>query len=281
VYAFDLISNALWAARMSAPPRWQPPPPRLCTLCSGRCYPVEEQLVDGAIYHKGCFRCQTCSKARLCLCSALRGSLRGARSGSVAPRVNRSIDPRRDSSAPFALLRSWLLCAHSCSKALSLGEFASYRLPSGGLVIFCKPHFKQAFQESGGKYSGLAAEGSVPPSSPLTGASPSQSYRPSGIALFDDDQPAIVHKREPAKKDKSAFESGFPQEFKLGSASKMLVNKCTACSTKVFPFCKVEFEGQLYHNDCFKCAVCQLQLTEKTADCDADNKPACFQHRRR
>ena len=186
-------------------------------------------------------------------------------------------------------------------QALSLGEFASHRLPSGGLLIFCKPHFKQAFQESGGKYSSLAAEGSMPPASPQAGAAPSASYRPSGLALFDDDHPAPVPKREPPKKDKAAFESGFPQEYQLnlGSAKKMDGNKCTTCSGKVFPFCKLEVGGQLYHHDCFKCAVCQMQLTEKTARTpirqthslltltppqagwDAEGKPACLKHSKR
>ena len=168
-------------------------------------------------------------------------------------------------------------CSHS-TQALSLGEFASHRVASGGLVIFCKPHFKQAFQESGGKYSSLASD--VPPASPgPRTASPGASYRPSGLALFDDDHVPVPPKREPPKKDKSAFESGFPVEFVLGGTpSKMAGNKCAACNAKVFPFCKLEKDGQLWHADCFKCTVCQAQLTAANSGKDGEGKPACLKH---
>ena len=43
---------------------WTAPPPKLCTLCLSKVYPVEELYTDGTLYHKKCFRCQTCYKAR-------------------------------------------------------------------------------------------------------------------------------------------------------------------------------------------------------------------------
>ena len=43
---------------------WTAPPPKLCTLCISKVYPVEELYTDGTLYHKKCFRCQTCYKAR-------------------------------------------------------------------------------------------------------------------------------------------------------------------------------------------------------------------------
>ena len=51
---------------------WTPPPPRLCSLCSLKVYPVEELLVDGVLYHKACFRCQTCAKVRHACITRLR-----------------------------------------------------------------------------------------------------------------------------------------------------------------------------------------------------------------
>ena len=43
---------------------WVAPPARLCSLCNGKVYPVEELHVDTVLYHRNCFRCQTCNKAR-------------------------------------------------------------------------------------------------------------------------------------------------------------------------------------------------------------------------
>jgi len=123
---------------------------------------------------------------------------------------------------------------------LTLGEFASHRLSKGGLAIFCKPHFRQSFLEAG-RYESIATEANTAPPSP-------SNFRPSGVTLFSDEHEPVVHVRKESRlKD---FDSGHPQEFKIGTVSGLAANKCTACAGKVFPFCKLETtEGLLYHAD--------------------------------
>jgi hypothetical protein len=42
---------------------WLAPPPKLCSLCNGKVYPVEELYVDTVLYHRNCFRCQVRARA--------------------------------------------------------------------------------------------------------------------------------------------------------------------------------------------------------------------------
>lgn len=96
---------------------------------------------------------------------------------------------------------------------LTLGEYASHRLSPTALALLCKPHFRQSFLERG-SYADLAAEPNAAPASPAAaGASP---YRPSGIALFSDDEeshtPRPPPKRKESNKTPQDFESGFEPE---------------------------------------------------------------------
>jgi hypothetical protein len=81
------------------------------------------------------------------------------------------------------------------------------------VALFCKPHFRQSFLERG-RYADLAAEpNAAPPSPGAPGASP---YRPSGIALFSEDDeahtPPPPPKRKETNKTPQDFESGFEPE---------------------------------------------------------------------
>ena len=99
------------------------------------------------------------------------------------------------------------------SQVLSLSEYASHRISSTAVALFCKPHFRQSFLERG-RYADLAAEpNAAPPSPAAAGASP---YRPSGIALFSEDEeahtPPPPPKRKETNKTPQDFESGFEPE---------------------------------------------------------------------
>ena len=96
---------------------------------------------------------------------------------------------------------------------LSRSEYASHRISSTAVALFCKPHFRQSFLERG-RYADLAAEpNAAPPSPGAAGASP---YRPSGIALCSDDEeahtPPPPPKRKETNKTPQDFESGFEPE---------------------------------------------------------------------
>ena len=99
---------------------------------------------------------------------------------------------------------------------MTLGEYASHRLSPTALALFCKPHFRQSFLERG-RYADLAAEpNAAPPSPGVGGASP---YRPSGIALFSDDEshtPPPPPKRKETNTTPQDFESGFAPECAPG-----------------------------------------------------------------
>jgi hypothetical protein len=189
---------------------WVPPPPKLCSLCQGKVYPVEELHVDGVLYHQNCFRCQTCNKARAATACGRtrRPALQNAQFAASAPR-----GPAALCAAALAVLTTWV--CRRCAQVLTLGEYASHRLSPAerGVAIFCKPHFRQSFLERG-RYENLTEEpNAAPPSPAAMAASP---YRPSGISLFADDDDAHVPPPPPrrAASTKSAkdFESGFAPE---------------------------------------------------------------------
>ena len=69
---------------------WVAPPARLCSLCNGKVYPVEELHVDTVLYHRNCFRCQTCNKARAHVAVGAAPRRRNERAGACArPRAAR------------------------------------------------------------------------------------------------------------------------------------------------------------------------------------------------
>ena len=104
---------------------WQPPPPLLCTLCGTKVFPVEELHVDGAVYHKKCFRCQTCSRVRPPRRSAAGAGCPHAVLGEIQPHSR-----GRSHSGPCARLVA-------ASLALQLLPRSNTR-PECGLV--CRPH---------------------------------------------------------------------------------------------------------------------------------------------
>jgi LIM domain len=154
------------------------------------------------------------------------------------------------------------------------------RLPQRGLALFCKPHFRQNFMDSGGRYT--VADAST---SKEAAPAPAPAYKPSCVTLFSDDEAdhtpaASLVVRKTPQKPAASFDSGFEPEYKLGEAKPLQTKGCAKCGAKVFPICKLELpDGSgIYHVDCFRCSVCSVHLRVGSYEASEDGSLRCMKH---
>ena len=176
-------------------------------------------------------------------------------------------------------------CLHRCVRLSNLAPPAHCSpTPQAGLALFCKPHFRQNFLDSGGRY-GAPGANAAPAGAVASGPSGIISpYKPSCEVLFSDDEeshtPAAAPVRATPTKNAKDFESGFEPEWKPQGAKSMVSSKCAKCAAKVFPICKLELPdgGGVYHVDCFRCAICTAQLSLQTSEVGKDGSLRCMKH---
>jgi hypothetical protein len=158
-----------------------------------------------------------------------------------------------------------------------------FLLQQAGLALFCKPHFRQNFLDSGGRYGAQGAT-AAPAAAVASGPSGLTPYKPSCEVLFSDDEeahtPVVAPVRSTPTKNAKDFESGFEPEWKPQGAKSMASTKCAKCAAKVFPICKLELPdgGGVYHVDCFRCAICNAHLGLPTYEMGKDGSLRCLKH---
>lgn len=80
-----------------------------------------------------------------------------------------------------------------------------------------------------------------------------------------------------SSKTAADFESGFEPEYKPAEVKALPAKTCAKCGKKVFPVCKLEVDGSLYHMDCFRCATCAVHLLPASFAL-LDGATYCMQH---